>query len=75
MNNSQLPRALSMSSDPLAILAERAGTPDRRIHRQAGKPAEQQVVIPLLDRSPFRPDNITIADTALTIKAIALQSY
>jgi hypothetical protein len=36
-----------MSSDPVAILAERAGIPDRRIDRRADKPTEQQVVIQL----------------------------
>ena len=47
-----------MSSDPVAILAKRAGIPDRRIHRQADKPAEQQVVIQLLHQLPFRADRV-----------------
>jgi hypothetical protein len=58
MNTSQLRRSSGMSSDPVAILAERAGIPHRRIHRQADKPAEQQVVIQLLNQLPFRADRV-----------------
>lgn len=47
-----------MSSDPVAILAERAGIPDRRINRQADKPGEQQAIIQLLHQLPFRADRV-----------------
>lgn len=43
---------------PLTVLGEDRDIPDRRIHRQANEPAEEQVVIHLLHELALRADRI-----------------
>ena len=43
---------------PLAVLGECGGVPDRIIRAQSHKPAEQQVVVELLQQQPFRANPV-----------------
>ena len=43
---------------PFAVLGEDRCVPDRRIHRQADKPAEQQIIVKLLHQLPLGADRI-----------------
>jgi hypothetical protein len=45
-------------SQPLAVLGERGRVPDRVIGRQPNEPAEQQVVVQLLDQLPLGADAV-----------------
>src|SRR5215468_7568563 len=47
-----LPR---LRQDPLAVLREHCGIPDRVVHVQPDEPAKEQVVIQLLHQQPFAP--------------------
>jgi hypothetical protein len=44
--------------EALPILGERGGMPDRIIRAQADKPAEQQVVVELLQQQPLGADAV-----------------
>ena len=44
--------------EPLTVLGERGGVPDRIIRAQTHKPAEQQVVVELLQQQPLRADPV-----------------
>jgi hypothetical protein len=43
---------------PLSVLGEDGGVPDRGIHRQPHEPVEEQIVIELLDQCPLTPDRV-----------------
>jgi hypothetical protein len=43
---------------PITVLAERRGIPNRIVNRQAGKPAEQQIEIELFHQLAFRSHRI-----------------
>ena len=43
---------------PLPVLGECGGNPNRRIRRQADKPAKQQIIIQLLHQLAFRPQAV-----------------
>ena len=44
--------------EPVAVLGEHRDVPDRRVHRQADEPAEQQVVIQLLHQLALRAHRV-----------------
>ena len=44
--------------EPLPVLGECGGVPDRIVGTQADKPAEQQVVVELLQQKPLRSDPV-----------------
>jgi hypothetical protein len=43
---------------PVTVLGECGGMPDRIVRAQANKPAEQQVVVELLVQQPLRADPV-----------------
>ena len=43
---------------PLPVLGERGGVPDRIIRAQAHKPTKQQIVVELLQQKPLRADAV-----------------
>jgi hypothetical protein len=53
----ELPHHLVIE-EPLPVLGERGGMPDRIIRAQAHKPAEQQVVVQLLQQQPLGADPV-----------------
>ena len=53
----ELRRDLALQ-EPVAVLGEHRHVPDRRVHRQADEPAEQQVVVQLLHELALRAHRI-----------------